>query len=52
VSDKIEWPEYEHLALYDYDQDPIMVRVDECPRCAGIVRAENREKHEGVCWSE
>ena len=48
---KREWTTTEHMAVWEHDYDgDSPVSVDECPRCAAIVRTENRPKHEVVCW--
>lgn len=53
VSDPFEWerkwPRYDEYLILDGSLDS-RVQVDECPRCAAIVRTENRLKHEAVCW--
>lgn len=49
MADQFEWPQYEEFLILDGGLDH-RVQVDECPRCASVVRTESRSKHETVCW--
>lgn len=44
-----EWPRYDEYLILDGSLDS-RAQVDECPRCAAIVRTVSRAKHEAVCW--
>lgn len=44
-----EWPPHDELLILDGSLDT-RTQVDECPKCAAIVRSESRNKHEAACW--
>lgn len=44
-----EWDNLATLLILDDNLDH-RVQVDECPKCAAIIRTENRQRHERVCW--
>jgi hypothetical protein len=45
-----QWAEYDEYLILDGGLDHL-IRVDECPKCAAMVRTENRTRHETVCWN-